>query len=205
MTENIKKHFGIDFGTSNSTIGCNDGDNNFLVPVELEEVTLPSAVFFDVEENRYLFGRVAIKEYLNESEGRFMRSLKSILGTSLINETTVIGRKNISFKEIIGCFIKELKNKAEIVNKGEIEHIVLGRPVHFVDNDQDKDLYAQKQLEQIAKDQGFKSIVFQYEPVAAAIHYEQTIIKEEIALIIDIGGGTSDFSIIRLSPDRKLV
>jgi hypothetical chaperone protein len=201
----VTKYFGIDFGTSNSTIGCNDGDKNFLIPLESASATIPSAVFFNFETNECLFGRLAMKEYLSEAEGRLMRSLKSILGSSLIEDTTPIGRKSISFKEIIGCFIKELKTKAEIVNGSNIENIVLGRPVRFVDDDDNKDLYAQRQLEQIAKDQGFKNIIFQYEPVAAAIHYEQIITKEEVALIVDIGGGTSDFSIVRLSPNRKSI
>ena len=49
---------------------------------------------------------------------------------------------------------------------------------------------------------GFKNVTFQFEPIAAALDYERQISGEEIALIADIGGGTSDFSIVRLKPER---
>jgi len=79
---------------------------------------------------------------------------------------------------------------------------VLGRPVHFVDEDEAADRDAQNQLEAAARAQGFKHIAFQFEPIAAALDYEHSVTREELALIIDIGGGTSDFSIVRVSPER---
>ncbi len=198
-----KKHFGIDFGTSNSTVGIFDGTSASLVPLELNSFTIPSAVFYNSYNISPVFGRAAIDEYLSGADGRLMRSLKSILGTSLIGETTKIGEINLSFKTVIGNFIRALKLCTEEYVKKEIETIVLGRPVRFVDDNDTADLRAQQQLESIARAQGFKDIVFQYEPVAAALQYEQSINKEEIALVIDIGGGTSDFTIIKLSPIKK--
>ena len=198
-----KKYFGIDFGTSNSAVGVFDGTNNILIPVESSEITIPSAIFYNSDNTTITFGQAAITEYLGGTDGRLMRSLKSILGTSLIDETTRIGNINVSFKVIIGSFMSVLKAKAEEYAQNDIDSVVLGRPIRFNDDDDKADLQAQQQLELIARNQGFKNIVFQYEPVAAVLNYEQSINKEEIALVIDIGGGTSDFSIIRLTPINK--
>jgi len=80
--------------------------------------------------------------------------------------------------------------------------VVHGRPVHFVDNAPDADRKAEATLRGIIREIGFENVAFQFEPIAAALDYERQISSEQIALIADIGGGTSDFSIVRLSPDR---
>lgn len=82
---------------------------------------------------------------------------------------------------------------------------MFGRPVFFVDDDTEADRKAEATLESIARDSGFSDVSFQYEPIAAAYHYERQIDREELVLIADIGGGTSDFSLIRLSPQRAKV
>ena len=93
--------------------------------------------------------------------------------------------------------------KAQIdVATGGMSQVVLGRPVHFVDDDPAADAKAQAVLEAIARAAGFREVAFQYEPIAAALQYEQGVAREELVLITDIGGGTSDFSIVRVSPDR---
>jgi hypothetical chaperone protein len=203
MTSTKKKYFGIDFGTSNSTVGVFDGYNNSLIPLESNEVIMPSAMFYNSDDGTATFGQAAISEYLNGSEGRLIRSFKSMLGTSLFDETTRLGEIDLSCETIISTFIGRLKAKAQEYAQDNIDSIVLGRPIHFVDDNEKADLQAQQQLESIARDQGFKNIIFQYEPVAAVLNYEQNIVQEEIALVIDIGGGTSDFSIIRLNPVKK--
>ncbi len=195
--------FGVDFGTSNSTFSCFANGIRRLLPLEADHLTLPSIVFFNTEQNSIHYGRDALAEYLQGTEGRLMRSLKSVLGSSLMQEDTRIGMKNVPFADIIGTFIKHLKHQAEKTTGTVIDTIVLGRPVHFVDDDETADATAQNQLEAIAKKQGFKHIAFQYEPIAAALDYEQDIHKETLALIIDMGGGTSDFSVVRLSPERQ--
>ena len=80
----------------------------------------------------------------------------------------------------------------------------MGRPVHFRDNDPSGDAQAQAELEKIARSVGFKHVAFQYEPIAAAFAHEQNLSSEKLAFVVDIGGGTSDFTVIRLSPTRKL-
>ena len=192
---------GIDFGTSNSTIGIIRDGRPQLVTLEGDSVTLPSAVFFNFEDDRTYFGRRAIEDYTLNSEGRLLRALKSVLGTSLIHEKTRIKARSMAFTDIIGIFIDHLKGKLEAAVGGPVESVVLGRPVHFVDGDEAADHAAQGELEAAARARGFKHIAFQFEPIAAALDYEQTVEREELALIVDIGGGTSDFSIVRVSPD----
>ena len=193
---------GIDFGTSNSTVGIVRDGKPHLVALEGENVTLPSAVFFNFENGRTYYGRRAIEDYTAHIEGRLMRALKSVLGTSLIHENTRVKGRSIAFSDILGGFVGHLKRRLEEARGGEVDHVVLGRPVHFVDEDEARDAEAQRELEKVARAQGFRHIAFQFEPIAAALDYEQSVGSEELALIADIGGGTSDFSIVRVSPDR---
>ncbi|RUX34840.1 Hsp70 family protein [Mesorhizobium sp. M2A.F.Ca.ET.042.01.1.1] len=193
---------GIDFGTSNSTVGVIRDGRARLVALEGEQPTLPSAVFFNFEDGYTYFGRRAISDYTDSIEGRLMRSLKSVLGSSLANEKTRIKTRQIGFIDIIGMFVGHLKKRLEEDAGGPVENVVLGRPVQFVDNDTASDAKAQGELEKAARAQGFKHIAFQFEPIAAALDYEQKVTREELALIVDMGGGTSDFSIVRVSPER---
>ncbi|WP_192385268.1 Hsp70 family protein [Mesorhizobium silamurunense] len=193
---------GIDFGTSNSTVGVIRNGRARLVALEGEQPTLPSAVFFNFEDGHTYFGRRAIADYTDSVEGRLMRSLKSVLGSSLANEKTRIKARLIGFTDIIGFFISHLKKRLEEDAGGPVERVVLGRPVQFVDDDAEADAKAQSELERAARAQGFKQIAFQFEPIAAALDYEQNVAREELALIVDMGGGTSDFSVVRVSPER---
>jgi len=199
----VATYCGIDFGTSNTTVGVSDGSMAHLIPLEGSHLTLPSAMFFDADDHDIHYGRSAIDLYLNGNEGRFMRALKSILGTSLIHEKTYIHQKAVPFASILGFYFSNLKIQIEKQLNREISDVVLGRPVRFVDKDDKADAEAQRMLGRIARAQGFRNIEFQYEPIAAALDYEQRISGEELVLIVDIGGGTSDFSIVRVSPDRR--
>lgn len=199
------KALGIDFGTSNSTVGWWRPDSDPLIALEGDNLTLPSVVFFNLEERRPVYGRLALQEYLEGYEGRLMRSLKSLLGSSLLkSETTVLGSA-MPFKELLRLFIGQLKARAEASAGREFEQVVLGRPVFFVDDDTQADQVAQNTLIEVAHKLGFKDVSFQYEPIAAAFDYERTIEREELVLIVDIGGGTSDFSLVRLAPERREV
>ncbi len=192
---------GIDFGTSNSTVGIMRDGRPWLVPLEDQHVTLPSAVFFNFEDDRTWFGRRAIEDYTFNSEGRLLRALKSVLGSSLVHEKTRIKARSIAFTDIIGLFLRHLKQRLDAAAQGDVRQVVLGRPVHFVDEDEAADRLAQSELEKAARAQGFGAVEFQFEPIAAALDYEQTVAREELALIVDIGGGTSDFSVVRVSPE----
>lgn len=193
---------GLDFGTSNTTLGVPYNDSAILCDLEGQEKTLPSAIFFERNGGRRL-GRAAIEAYIDGIDGRLMRGLKSVLGSSLIDEKTQLGIERAPFRDVIGMFLRGVKQRAEAMRGHELTSVVHGRPVVFVDGDPEADRRAEAALRQIAHEIGFTDVCFQYEPIAAALDYEQQIDTEELALIADIGGGTSDFSIVRISPQRR--
>jgi hypothetical chaperone protein len=192
---------GLDFGTSNTTLGTIIGDVPVLAALEGDHVTIPSAIFYKANTGVHI-GRRAIEAYVEGDAGRLMRSLKSVLGTSLIDETTRVGRERVRFRNVIAYYIGAVKRRAEQVVGRPLLQVVHGRPVHFVEDNPAGDAKAEAVLRDIAEAVGFGDISFQFEPIAAALDYERQIGSEEIALIADIGGGTSDFSIVRLSPER---
>jgi hypothetical chaperone protein len=193
---------GVDFGTSNSTVSLGNGGQAVLLPLEDGRFTLPSVVFFNADDDAVSFGRAALADYLAGHEGRLMRSLKSLLGTSLIDGQTEVQGRALRFRDLLAQFIAELRRRAELAAGRPLTQAVLGRPVFFIDDDPAADRLAQDTLEQIARSAGFADVAFQYEPIAAAFDYESRIDREELVLIADIGGGTSDFSLVRLSPQR---
>ena len=198
---------GVDFGTSNSTVGWYRPDTmqsapTALLTLEDGKPTLPSVVFFNADDERVSYGRAALAEYLEGYEGRLMRSLKSLLGTSLIDGQTEVAGRSVSFRSLLAQFIGEVKRRAEMQAGQRFDSAVFGRPVFFIDDDAQADRMAQDTLEDVARSVGFRDIGFQYEPIAAAFDYESRIEREELVLIADIGGGTSDFSLVRLGPER---
>ncbi len=197
---------GVDFGTSNSTVGWHQpgqAGQSALLTLEDDKYTLPSVVFFNADEDEVNFGRAALASYLAGYEGRLMRSMKSLLGTSLIDGQTEVQGRALPFRQLLASYIGELKSRAEKSSGQAFTQAVFGRPVHFIDDDRKADRVAEDTLKQIARSVGFTEVEFQYEPIAAAIDYESRIDKEELVLIADIGGGTSDFSLVRLSPERS--
>ncbi|HEX2829876.1 MAG TPA: Hsp70 family protein [Burkholderiales bacterium] len=192
---------GVDFGTSNSALAAGvDGDVS-LIDLEHGEPTIPSAIFFDAETSRVSFGRHAIRNYVEGAEGRLMRALKSILGSSLVDETTYVEGRAISYRDVIAAFLRHLKTVAESDTNEELTHVVMGRPVFFVDDDPARDKAAQETLHTCARSVGFEHVEFELEPIAAALDFETTLARETLALVVDIGGGTADFSVVRLGPE----
>jgi hypothetical chaperone protein len=193
---------GLDFGTSNTTLGTIVDQEPVLTALEADQTTIPSAIFYEID-GAVLIGRRAIEAYVEGAPGRLMRSLKSVLGTSLIEETTLLGRERTSFRDVIAYYLGAVKRRAEQAADRELRDVVHGRPVHFVDDSPEADREAEQTLREIAREVGFEEVTFQFEPIAAALDYERQISSEQIALIADIGGGTSDFSIVRLGPERR--
>lgn len=200
---------GIDFGTSNSSIALADRDTITLVPLEQEQVTIPSAIFFRQIDRKPFYGREAVHLFFDRQDGRFMRSLKRVLGTSLMKQGTLVNGTSMNFSVIITSFLRHIKEKADQAAGQELDSVVMGRPVHFIDNDAEADARAQAELHAITQRIGFKHIDFQFEPIAAAFAHEARLSEEKLALVADLGGGTSDFTVIRLSnrnrhkPDRS--
>jgi hypothetical chaperone protein len=193
----------IDFGTSNSAVAVPDGALLKLAPVEGAYTTLPTSVFFNTDEDTREFGRAALAAYIDGFDGRLMRSMKSILGSPLAENSTDLGDGSaIKYTDVIAIFVDHLKRSAEKSVGGAIDRAVLGRPVFFVDDDPRADQMAQQQLEAAARSVGLREIHFQYEPIAAAFDYESHLTEEGLVLVADIGGGTSDFSLVRVGPER---
>ncbi|MFO1398245.1 MAG: Hsp70 family protein [Burkholderiales bacterium] len=195
---------GLDFGTSNSALALPDGDSVRLVPLEGEATSMPSAIFFAIEDaHKVSYGRAAIREYLDGTPGRLMRSLKSILGTSLMHELAAVGERDYRYADIVTAYVRTLRQRAADAAGRDLDAVVLGRPIHFVDDDAAKDRAAQDTLAACARAAGFRHVEFQFEPIAAAFDYERTIAREELVLVVDVGGGTADFTVIRLGPSRR--
>ena len=196
---------GIDFGTSNSAAAYVDAHGALrVVPLDGARSEMPTAVFFASETHTVLFGSEAMQAYLSGTEGRLMRSLKSLLGSALMDEYTSVNGQALRFFDIVVLFFKELKRRAEAHSGLVFSHAMLGRPVHFVDDNPARDALAQETLGRAAREAGFTHIAYQLEPIAAALDYEQRVQSETTVLVVDIGGGTSDFTVIRLNPQRSL-
>jgi hypothetical chaperone protein len=203
MTRFEQGCLGIDFGTSNSAVAWAGLEGSArLLPLEGTATSLPTAIFYNAEDRSTHFGREAIALYLSGVEGRLMRSLKSLLGSPLLQEQTLVNGHTLSFQGIIASFLAELRRRAVQHTGQEPAQVVLGRPVHFVDDAPERDRLAQASLLQAAQAAGFAQVSFQLEPIAAAFDYEHRVTRECLVLIVDIGGGTSDFSVARLGPER---
>jgi hypothetical chaperone protein len=155
-------------------------------------------------EAERLYGRAAIAAYVEGVEGRLMRSMKSLLGLSLLDQRTDVGGgRAVRYRDVVTGYLRELKARAEAEAGASLSRVVLGRPVFFVDDEPARDAQAQAALEAAAQAVGFTEVQFQYEPIAAALDHEATLQAERLVLVADIGGGTSDFSLVRVGPSRR--
>jgi hypothetical chaperone protein len=206
----------VDFGTSNSAVALPDASKSASTPsvrllaLEGGERTMPTAVFYRADtptrqlEAERLYGRAAIAAYVEGIEGRLMRSMKSLLGSSLLDQRTDVGGgRAVRYRDVVTGYLRELKARAEAEAGTPLTRVVLGRPVFFVDDEPARDAQAQAALEAAAKAVGFTEVQFQYEPIAAALDHEATVAAERLVLVADIGGGTSDFSLVRVGPSRR--
>jgi hypothetical chaperone protein len=201
----------IDFGTSNSAVALPQGPHGVqLVALEPGQPTMPTAVFYRADtpaqqlEADRLYGRAAVAAYVEGIDGRLMRSMKSILGSSLLDQSTDIGAgRAVRYRDVVTGYLRHLKQKAEAEAGHPVDRAVLGRPVFFVDDEPARDAQAQAALQAAAHHVGFHEVQFQYEPIAAALDYESRVSREQRVLVADIGGGTSDFSLVRVGPARR--
>ncbi len=206
---------GLDFGTSNSAIGTLHNGQIALCPLDGKQSAIPTALFYNNVTHQCTFGHQAIQDYLEGEPGRLMRSIKSLLGTSLMNETTQVKGVNYPFTSVLRDYIAMLKSRAEAWVGHPIENVIQGRPVRFVERDGNHNQHAEDTLRGILTDVGFKNIEFQFEPLAAAQCFVKDMgfikdmgfvkdtggagRKEGIALVVDMGGGTTDFTVLDLS------
>ncbi len=182
---------GIDFGTSNTAAGIAAGNRPWLIELEPGETTLPTAVFFEASPARMRIGRSATRGLIQGDEGRFLRALKSLLGTPLLHEQRRLGGERLAFSTIVARFLAELKTRAEAQTRMTFTHALSGRPVHFHSADPARDAQAEKDLRACYLEAGFEDVTFMYEPEAAL---RASTPKAGVGLVVDIGGGTSDFT-----------
>jgi hypothetical chaperone protein len=190
----------IDFGTSNSAVAWVAGAAVELVDLEDGTTSMPTAVFYGADGS-VRFGNAAIAAYVDGSDGRLMRSIKSILGSDLIGETTAIAPgRSVRYADVVTGYLRHLLERARRHGGTLPTRAVIGRPVYFVDGHAQRDAQAERTLAAAAHDAGLREVVFEYEPIAAALDYESRIEREQLVLVADIGGGTADFSILRAVP-----
>ena len=189
----MKHTLGIDFGTSNTAAAVMAGDRPFLIPVEDGKTTLPTSVFFDTHRANAVYGSVANAALIDGREGRFMRALKSVLGTPLMHERRMISYQRVTLIEVVALFLTTVKHRAEEATGLTFDSVLSGRPVRF-HPDPDRNARAEEDLRSAYETAGFAEINFMFEPEAAA-QTSTAPLNGKYGLVVDIGGGTSDFTI----------
>lgn len=190
---------GVDFGTSNTAAGVLVDGQPRLIPLEGGRTTLPTTFFFDFDTRRTLIGEAANSALLDGAEGRFMRALKRVLGTSLMHEKRQILNEQVTFVDVIARFLRHIKTRAEAETGHPVSRVLSGRPVVFHGADDPREAQAEADLRACYIAAGFKDVAFMPEPQAAAIASDAHKNPGEIGVIVDIGGGTSDFSVFAQS------
>jgi len=202
---------GIDFGTTNSTLARVTGNGEvelatFLFDGGLTDAYRSLLYLEQIKEHakstvKSWTGPEGIERYLAaETKGRLIQSLKSFLSSRLLESTEVFGKRR-TVEELIARILQDLREHAERQFQIRIQSAVVGRPVRFVGSANiTDDAFAEARLRQAFELAGFESIHFEMEPVAAARYYESTLDHDELILIGDFGGGTSDFSLVRVGP-----
>lgn len=195
--------YGIDFGTSNSVLCIFDEQKREII----ETISVPSILYFpntfDVNKPiPYFIGKDAIENYIKDGmKGRFMKSIKRVLPRSNFIETR-IHNKSYNASDLISLILKELKQKADAIIGYDCHKAIIGRPVFFDEDNTQFDSLAQKRLLKAAEIAGLTEVRFQFEPIGAAFAYEKNITKKEQVLVADLGGGTTDFTFVKLDPTR---
>lgn len=192
----------IDFGTSNSAAALLEGGRPRRLPIEAGADTLPTAVFFPADRGPMRIGAAAAEALVAGEDGRYMRALKSVLGTPLFHEARLIGGRRRTLAEVVAAFLSELRLRAERIAGRRFVRALSGRPVHFHTGDAERDARAEADLRACYLAAGFDEVGFLLEPEAAALASHGLGRGGETGLIVDIGGGTSDFSLFRTEAGR---
>lgn len=188
----------VDFGTSNSAAAMLDGGAVRRLPVEAGGDTLPTAVFFPEGGGAMQIGSQAGASLIEGEEGRYMRALKSILGTPLFHQSRLIEGQRRTLAEVVTAFLVAIKERAEAEAGVTFTRVLSGRPVRFHSKDDAQNAQAEVDLRGCYQAAGFDEVSFLFEPEAAA-HACRDMTGKGPGLIVDIGGGTSDFSVFRQS------
>ena len=188
---------GIDFGTSNTAAGIAIDGVPHLIALEADAQTLPTAVFFDFESKEMRIGAAASDALLAGAEGRYMRGLKSLLGTRLMREKRVLLGERLDFIDIVARFLSTVKTRAEVATDQKFDAALSGRPVRFHSDNDARNAQALIDLKEAYARAGFSQVDFMNEPEAAAQANRDALRPGDLGLVVDIGGGTSDFTLFR--------
>ncbi len=193
----------IDFGTTNSVATLNI--NGKIIPVKLgrDNTYTPTVLFFNFDDKKFYIGDEAIEQLEDGELGRYFVSLKTFLGSKDEIEIN-LAYKRYKIEDLIAVILKRFKNEIDKMANCDVKKLTLGRPVRFNDSDDRLDKLAQDRLKRAALKAGFKEINFCFEPIAAALSYKQNLSKDETILVADIGGGTTDYTIINLKSNNIL-
>ncbi len=196
--------YAIDFGTSNSLLSASTkGGVIPPIPLDLEnkDSSIMRSLMYFPKQGAPSFGRQAVLQYVEEgAEGRFIRSIKKYLPMESFVATS-INNKAYSLEDLVSRFLAEMKSRADHHFNHDCSQVVLGRPARFSQDDK-LDALAEKRLQKAAQMAGFTNIHFLPEPIAAAYEYKKTLNKEQILLVVDLGGGTSDFTLVKVHQGR---
>jgi hypothetical chaperone protein len=192
--------YAIDFGTSNSLLAAANRDRTFdpvpLDPDAADPTILRSILCFPDAGGAFV-GSEALRQFIEHgAEGRLLRSIKHHLGSRSFRGTIIRGRM-VSAEELVAALLRQMRQRADAHFGAEVRRVLLGRPVHF---DGEDDAFAESRLRKAAELAGFEDVHFLPEPVAAARAFGAAAEREEVALIGDFGGGTSDFTVLRIGP-----
>lgn len=145
--------------------------------------------------------KVVVEIDINQP-GRFFQAIKSFLAEDEYAGTEIWG-KFTTVEELVALYLRTMKVRADEYVGEAVDGVVLGRPVYFSTGGVGDEI-AQERLKAAAEMAGFKEVHFQYEPVAAALHYEMELSeREEYVLVFDFGGGTLDTTIVRVGGPHK--
>jgi hypothetical chaperone protein len=194
---------GFDFGTTNSAMAL-------AVPGQAPRVTPPfrSILFFDPDERGKdrrplaVVGPEAIERHLaSDGSGRLIQSMKSHLASRQFRATSIFG-VTYTLEDLIALVARGVARLAEAQLGPLPRRVLVGRPVVFAGSE-DGQAQALERLEKAVRAAGFDDIAFCDEPIAAAAHYERRLDHDELVLIGDFGGGTSDFCLMRVGPGAR--
>jgi hypothetical chaperone protein len=190
---------GIDFGTTNSAVAIADPAGDVRL-VSLAGAPYWRTVLYFEPSGAMTAGAPAIARYLEtEGEGRLVQSIKSHLASASFQRTYIFGRR-WQLEDMVAAYLRQVR-AASPVDLGR--RCVVGRPVRYwgAEDDEDDARAVARMREALAK-AGFDEVVFEYEPVGAAARYAARLERDELIVVADFGGGTTDFSLIRVGPGR---
>lgn len=195
---------GLDFGTTNTVVSQRHGDDvttlNFSTRHGLlDTVRTVLALWQDPSKpsSSIAVGRDALAEFSEFPEDtRLIQSLKSYAANPLFRQSMILN-KPFTFTLLMQAFIEQLFRLSDIDLKA-VGKIIVGRPVKFAGYNPDEKL-ALARYREVFTAIGISNIEFVYEPVAAALTFARRLTQSATVLIADFGGGTTDFSVLKLS------